>query len=336
MHRSLCHGLLALWLTGCGIPETERPPRAARPPIATSASHTAAAVGTRRAAIASVAPAAPPPPELAATPADLHVASDAERARYPFVPAGAKIRTLASVASPPAGFERVPVAADPFAAYLRSLPLRPATAAVRAYDGSLLHASGDARIFAVVELDVSPSDLQQCADSVIRLHAEWRWSRGERDAIGYHFVSGAYASFGRYAAGQRPVIDDKRVRWATKAKARSDRRAFRDYLDLVFTYASTISLAREAKKIDRQSLAAGDFLVLPGGPGHAVLVLDVAQDKDGRRVALLGQGYMPAQDFHVLASQQIDRSPWFSLDGDGIDTPFWPVPFPWSSLRRLE
>jgi hypothetical protein len=64
-----------------------------------------------------------------------------------------------------------------------------------------------------------------------------------------------------------------------------------------------------------------------------VLVLDVAANPEGRRVALLGQGFMPAQDFHVL-SPGGDDAPWFPLDGDTVATPFW-KPFPWSSLRRF-
>ncbi len=81
--------------------------------------------------------------------------------------------------------------------------------------------------------------------------------------------------------------------------------------------------------------APGAFFVLPGGPGHAVLVLDLAVDHQGHRIALLGQGYMPAQDFQVLASQEVAISPWFSLDGEHLTIAFWPAPFPWSSLHRF-
>jgi hypothetical protein len=73
---------------------------------------------------------------------------------------------------------------------------------------------------------------------------------------------------------------------------------------------------------------------MPGSPGHAVLVLDLARAADGRRVALLGQGFMPAQSFHVLRPSR--EGTWFAIDPgtSGIKTPFWPT-FPWSSLRRL-
>ena len=104
---------------------------------------------------------------------------------------------------------------------------------------------------------------------------------------------------------------------------------------MVFNYASTISLDRSSsKKIDRKDLEPGDFFVLPGGPGHAILILDVATGPSGERSALLGQGFMPAQDFHVLRDAR--GSAWFSLEGDAVDTPFWPAPFPWSSLRRMK
>ena len=70
---------------------------------------------------------------------------------------------------------------------------------------------------------------------------------------------------------------------------------------------------------------------MPGGPGHVVLVLDVAGGPGGSRRALVGQGYMPAQDFQVLSPG--DGQPWFSLDGEALDTPFW-TPFGWDTLRR--
>ena len=41
---------------------------------------------------------------------------------------------------------------------------------------------------------------------------------------------------------------------------------------------------------------------------------------------------MPAQDFQVLEGPS---GPWYSLEADAIETPFWPVAFPWSALRRL-
>lgn len=75
-------------------------------------------------------------------------------------------------------------------------------------------------------------------------------------------------------------------------------------------------------------------MVQPGAPGHAVLVLDVARAAGGRRALLLGQGYMPAQSFHVLRAGR--EGAWFVVEpgAPGLDTPFWPL-FPWKTLHRF-
>ena len=130
------------------------------------------------------------------------------------------------------------------------------------------------------------------------------------------------------------------IGWSLGGKPADDHATFRKYLDAVFAWANTVSLAKEAKPIELTDLEAGDFVVMPGNPGHAVLVLDVATDEGGRRGVLLGQGFMPAQSFHVLKPDRGARedmgTPWFLLDptAEGLKTPFWPL-FPWSSLRRL-
>jgi hypothetical protein len=193
-------------------------------------------------------------------------------------------------------------------------------------------AADDPRLAAVAELDVGTANLQQCADSIIRLHAEWLWAQGQKDRIAYRFTSGDLASWPRYAAGERAKISGSKVKWVQSSAADSSRASFRAYLDLVFTYAGTLSLQTEKQRPLRESVRPGDFFVLGGSPGHAVLVLDVAANAAGERVALLGQGFIPAQDFQLLSPGQ--DGPWFSLQGDEVATPFW-KPFPWSSLRRL-
>lgn len=234
--------------------------------------------------------------------------------------------------APPPGFERVAAADGSFAAWLRGLPLRPAGTPVRSFRGDVIRAGDDRRVAAVVDLDVGTRDLQQCADSIMRLDAEWRFAAGRGADIRYAIGRGQDLAFARWASGDRPrIADDDRVTWAHRAAADDSHAALRAYLDVVFAEAGTATLADTAHRVERADLRAGDFFVVGGHPGHAVLVLDVAVDAAGHRRALLGQGFMPAQDFHVLAH---DGDPWFSLDGDTVDTPFW-TPFPLSALRRL-
>ncbi|MEZ4296033.1 MAG: DUF4846 domain-containing protein [Polyangiaceae bacterium] len=244
--------------------------------------------------------------------------------------------TLSARFSPPQGFARAPVEAGSFGAWLRGLPLRP-PGPVLDHRGRVILDEGDSRFAAVAALDEGKADLQQCADSIMRLHAEWQWSKGSR-AISYRAASGTPMPYSRWMAGERPSASGMSLVWKPSSRPvdREDHGAFRKYLDAVFTWANTGALARDASKVALSELRPGDFFVLAGAPGHAVLVLDVAVSKAGERAVLLGQGYMPAQSFHVLRPSP--RAVWFAIDAssEGVQTPFWPAPFPWSSLRRLD
>ncbi len=259
--------------------------------------------------------------------------TEAELASYVWLGADTQVRRLGNAIATPRGFSRVAVSDGSFGAWLRGLPLRRRGSPVLSFDGRTIRESGDKRVAAVTELDIGTSDLQQCADSAIRLHAEWLWSRGETASIGYHFLSGDFATWRRYAAGERPTVSGSKVVWKATGKPSESRATFRSYLDMVFMFANTMSLAKESPAIEKGDLGAGDFFVQPGSPGHCVIVLDVAASSTGDRVALLGQGFMPAQDFHVLASEE-SSAPWFSLEGENVDTPFWD-PFAWKALHRF-
>lgn len=43
---------------------------------------------------------------------------------------------------------------------------------------------------AVIDIDVEKRDLQQCADAVMRLRAEWLWSIGTKDRIAFNYTGG--------------------------------------------------------------------------------------------------------------------------------------------------
>lgn len=241
--------------------------------------------------------------------------------------------------APPTGFTRAAVADGSFGAFLRTLPLLPAGAKVVDYRGAPLYDDGHhPNIAAVVDLDVGDKNLQQCADAVIRLHAEWKYGRGDRD-MSYKSVSGTSIPYARYLAGDRAVTRGNDLVLQRSSGARADEHAlFRAYLDDVFNVASTRSLERDAARVPFAELRAGDFFVMSGQPfGHAVLVLDIAKDdeKNPRRLALLlGQSFMPAQSFQVLRPDT--RSTWFVVDVSAteVKTPFWPA-FSTEMTRRL-
>jgi hypothetical protein len=258
--------------------------------------------------------------------------SPRELEQFPWLTKTASVQPLAERFAPPPVFRRLPVAKGSFGEWLRTLPLRAPGTPVLSWRGDEVRAGGDARVAAVAELDVGRKDLQQCADSIIRLHAEWLRQAGRASEISYRFTSGDAAGWSAYAGGQRAVVRGNKVQWKQQAEPDPSRAAFRRYLDLVFQYAGTISLERDGEKVRPSDVQPGDFLVQGGSPGHAVVILDLAVSEAGEKVALIGQGFTPAQDFHVLSGPQ---GPWFKLDASDVATPFW-SPFPWSGLRRFK
>lgn len=253
-------------------------------------------------------------------------------ADYAWLQAGAPGGTLAERIAPQAGFRRAPAAPGSFAAWLRSLPLHPARPPVHLFDGRLK--GNQEAHHAVVRLDTGARDLQQCADAVMRLRAEFLRDRGCDEDIAFRFTSGHRAAWTDWRRGLRPRIAGNQVTWRSAAAADGSYASFRRYLETVFTYAGSASLSRELERVDPAQLAAGDVFIQGGFPGHAVLVADVAEDGRGRRAFLLLQSYMPAQEVHVLRNPAVPGSPWYTAKSSGaLETPEWRFRF--EDLRRF-
>jgi hypothetical protein len=221
--------------------------------------------------------------------------------------------SIATRIAVPNGFTRTPIDSSSFGAYLRNLPLKASGSPVYCYDGSLkrnqsAHTAG-------IELDVGSRDLQQCADAVMRLRAEYLWQQKQYDAIQFHFTNGFLAEYSRWRAGQRIKVSGNQVSWINTQTASSSYKSFRAYLTVIFAYAGTLSLAKELKAKSLATIEIGDVFVQGGSPGHAVIVVDLAHDPiTGEKLVLLAQSYMPAQDIHVLKNpKNADLSPWYAV-----------------------
>jgi hypothetical protein len=235
---------------------------------------------------------------------------------------------------PPTGYRRVAVESQSFADWLRKLPIRTDRMQVRSYRDEPLNRPSAG----IVAIDVGDRDLMQCADSIIRLHAEYLWAQERQNEAAYRFTSGDETRWSDWVSGERFRIDGSGVT-RTMGKPRTASHAvYRRWLDLVFTYAGTRSLARDAARPSMDAVVeAGEFYVDAGSPGHAVIVLDVVTNSRGVRLGLLGQGFMPAEDIHVLRSSLAIDGVWFRLpdrEEEALPTPSW-KPFGASSRRRL-
>ncbi len=244
----------------------------------------------------------------------------------------APFRTLADSFAPPDGFLRVIAERYSFASWLRGLPLQLDGAPIVLFDGRQRTKQSGAA--AIIDIDVGTRDLQQCADAVIRLRAEYRYARGHWNTLSFAFASGDRYAFADWLKGRVPKVSGNRVSWITTEPPKYQRGNLRQWLDIVFTYAGTVSLQRELKPVaDITTVQAGDVLIQGGSPGHAIIVLDVARDERNRPAVLLAQGFMPAQSIHVLRNPSGGN--WFVLSpGADIMMPDWR--FTAKDLRRFE
>jgi hypothetical protein len=245
------------------------------------------------------------------------------------------VNTLAKRIPVPEGFVRVKTAPGTYQSWLRNLPLLENGVPVKLYNGSL-KGNQDVHV-AVINIDVGKRDLQQCADAVMRLRAEYLYSISVLESIRFKYTSGDRIDFTRWSKGERPKVAGNKVVWTSGNKKGTDHANFREYMDNVFTFAGSSSLAKELLPAKVADLQAGDVFIVGGFPGHAVTVIDVAENPaTGEKRFMLCQSYMPAQQIHVLKNPEADNgSPWYSLGSDNTElrTPEWT--FPPNSLKRF-
>lgn len=205
----------------------------------------------------------------------------------------------------PNGFKRLPVAEEGFANFLGKMRLK-ADQTVYLFDGS--RKQNQSAQYAVLDISVGGKDLQQCADAVMRMRAEYLFEQGKFQLI-------------EFFNGRREKINYSN--WLVGKK--NSRAEFMKYMEYVFNYCGTASLPYSLKNKPLVKMQVGDILLKPGSPGHTVIVMDMAQNAAGKKIYLLAQSYMPAQDIHILKNPMNTKlSPWYELNDDEIiDTPEW-------------
>ncbi len=167
-----------------------------------------------------------------------------------------------------------------------------------------------------LDLSVPSNSLQQCADALMRLRADYLWEQNRKNDIGFNFTSGHYCSWKKYAEGYRPKINGNKVSFHKTALASNSKDNFYKYLNLIYTYAGTQSLFSELSSIDIiLDLKIGDMLIKPGFPGHVVMIAAIVTDDTGERLFALSQGSTTVQSVHLLKNpKNSSMSPWFQLE----------------------
>jgi len=236
----------------------------------------------------------------------------------------------------PEGFFRISSPDQSFRNYLQNLPIKKSDNTIYLYNGQ---PSPEQSVhFAVLKMDIGDKDLQQCADAIIRLRAEYLFQQKDYQKIHFNYTSGDTAFYSAYAEGFRPVFARNKVKWVRKENSDYSYETFREYLENVFKFAGSFSLSKELQIIEKPSdIDIGDIFIQGGFPGHAVIVVDLAINKDTKeKVFLLAQSFMPAQELHILKNNSnYTISPWYKYEnGEILETPVWT--FTWNNLKRFE
>ncbi|MBO5615170.1 MAG: hypothetical protein J5932_03480 [Prevotella sp.] len=195
----------------------------------------------------------------------------------------------------PNGYERVIGTDAAYSQFLRDLPLKPKGSKVKLYTG------GDAFFqsvnYAVLDIPML-SNAEQCADACMRLRAEYLHKTHQYSLIHFQDVNGHTL---RYNGG-------------------ASRKALDKYLKNLYGVANTYSLNREMPVRPLSEMQPGDVFVYPAHGnmmGHAIMVVDVAVNRHGKKAFLLAEGSTPACEIHMLRNIKNPlRSPWFTLYED--------------------
>lgn len=222
----------------------------------------------------------------------------------------------------PAGFKRFDDKTTSFDEFLRKLPVKSNDSKVYLYNNKLKNRQD---VYdAVIDYDSGNKDLQQCADAVIRIRAEYLYHTIQFDKIHFNFTNGTSAGFVKYADGYR--YNAKTNSWSKTAAVDYTYDNFKKYLELVYTYAGSLSLSKELVPVNNPNdIQPGDVFIKGGSPGHAVIVIDVAKNPETNlSIFCIAQSYMPAQNIHVLKNFKSPLSPWYPSNfGFNLETPEW-------------
>lgn len=213
-------------------------------------------------------------------------------------------RTILTRFDAPDGFERVELQNGSFGHYLRTLELKPEGAPAKLYDGKI-KPNPDIYV-SVIDMPISPKDLQSSADAIIRLKSEFLFAKNEFDKISFHGNKTKY-SFAEFAQG-----DTSQPR-------------FQEYLDYVMEEVSTPSFCEDLIPVKIKDIQVGDVFVQKNSPnGHAVIVVDLARNSKGEKLFLLAQSYQPAQEIQIISNpSRDDISPWYEAKEGAMLTPEW-------------
>ena len=246
--------------------------------------------------------------------------------------------TIETKYTPPEGYERT--YNDAYSKFLRELPLKKNNI-VKYYDGEEKY--NDNIWDAVFDYKTGTHRWHQCADAAIYLNALYNYENKFYNKLSFHFTNGDLTTYNDWLRGIDYKVDSNDTNKLIKYQSKDRVDNFETFLnwltERVMLWAGTWSLENRGDviQIDIDEMMPGDIFLesmdRPSSAGHAVTVVDVITNKNGKKKFILSQSYMPSQEHQILINPE-NRSVWYSLDQfKDIVTPEWT--FTVTQLKRF-
>jgi len=253
---------------------------------------------------------------------------------YPWLAEFNPATSLQNRFQPPVGFQRILASPNSFGYWLRNLPLLPEGTPVKDYRSRIKVAPEDTILAAVVDYDIQGKKLEQCMDIIIRFRAEYLKSQKRVDEIAFYLPINYLLKWNDWKNGFRPIHRGSQINLLKNRSTDSSCNSFDEYLKEIFYHSNTQTAYFNYTRVQFEDIQIGDFIVKKGSHGHAVLILDVAIDSTGNKIALMGHGDTPARQFYILNYKKDE--PWFPLNPTDK---YPPLPIKkkmyWDGLRRF-
>ena len=170
------------------------------------------------------------------------------------------------------------------------------------------------------------------------MRAIFLFKQGLTENLHYNFVSGFKAKYSDYITHYYKIEGNKVSLVSRNNILKDNPETLRKWLRQIFSYANTWSIEKyDSSPVDILQMKPGDFFIESNPPpatGHAINVVDVVVNKtNSKKMYMLSQSYMPAQETHILINP-LNGGVWYTLDEfKDIVTPEWS--FTVNQLKRF-
>jgi len=90
--------------------------------------------------------------------------------------------------------------------------------------------------------------------------------------------------YSEWMKGRRIIVNGNKAYWSNRSAPSNTYKDFWKYMEMVFSYAGTLSLSKELKPVAINNIEIGHIFIQGGSPGHAIIVVDMATNSNGEKM----------------------------------------------------